>query len=271
MGIIIRVAFNNKRWAGKCSNADKRDRRLFKCWSKTVETGWRINKRGQCLANCVESVLCRKYYWINFQGNFDAMKASGNAYFVYPDINHSLVLWGKSRIKSVVKNKIFFHPFQPMPEKKWVRGISAKSILGKHWGSTPFRYIDNKIESKLDSLINERDEYFEDPIETIISAQEGKQLLSKHLTKERSTKLVADFKRSLSSLECRVCGFDFEKTYGKVATGFIEAHHIKPISALKGSTEVNIKDMVAVCSNCHRVIHIKKGCIDWRVLKRQIK
>jgi 5-methylcytosine-specific restriction protein A len=58
---------------------------------------------------------------------------------------------------------------------------------------------------------------------------------------------------------CMACGFDFEKVYGKHGTGYIEVHHLLPVSSLKMKTKVDPKtDMAVVCSNCHRMIHRKK-------------
>ncbi|WP_440603461.1 HNH endonuclease, partial [Bacillus sp. GB_SG_008] len=58
---------------------------------------------------------------------------------------------------------------------------------------------------------------------------------------------------------CAVCGFDFEKVYGERGKGFIEVHHVKPLSTLEEATEINPEeDLVPVCSNCHRMIHRKK-------------
>ncbi len=59
---------------------------------------------------------------------------------------------------------------------------------------------------------------------------------------------------------CMICGFDFEAFYGEAGRSFIEVHHIKPLSDL--GEEVSIdpeKDLVCVCSNCHRIIHRKKN------------
>ena len=56
---------------------------------------------------------------------------------------------------------------------------------------------------------------------------------------------------------CMVCGFSFGESYGKLGDGFIEIHHIKPIS--EGPREVNPEtDLVCLCSNCHRMIHKKR-------------
>ncbi len=56
-------------------------------------------------------------------------------------------------------------------------------------------------------------------------------------------------------LTCKVCGINFEETYGELGHGFIHIHHIVPISA-KGKTKVNYeKDLVPVCPNCHAMLH----------------
>lgn len=56
---------------------------------------------------------------------------------------------------------------------------------------------------------------------------------------------------------CMICGFSFEQKYGKIGKGFIEVHHIKPVS--EGPRIVNPEtDMVCLCSNCHRMIHRKR-------------
>ena len=39
--------------------------------------------------------------------------------------------------------------------------------------------------------------------------------------------------------------------------GFIECHHVTPISQLRPDTVVTWKDLILVCSNCHRMIHRK--------------
>lgn len=37
--------------------------------------------------------------------------------------------------------------------------------------------------------------------------------------------------------------------------GYIESHHIKPLSELKEGEVTRIDDLMMVCSNCHRMIH----------------
>lgn len=276
MGMIIRTAFNNQNWNGKCNNADKnsgkRDENLFKCWNEVLKTGYKIDENGNCLADCYESTLCTEYYWMNGERNgkllnFDTDKAKGYVFFVYPKNDNSLVLWGKSKISKVDGGTIYFEKFKPMPEEKWIQGLTAKHILGKSWGHLTFRYIDSQIEKYLNDLINE---IFEDSIETVISDNEGKLLLKKHLYRERSQKLVLMFKQSLSSFNCCICGFNFEEKYGQIGAEFIEVHHIKPVASLNENETVTAKDLIAVCSNCHRMLHKINPPIDWEELKELI-
>ena len=74
-------------------------------------------------------------------------------------------------------------------------------------------------------------------------------------------------------LKCVVCGFEFEKKYGARGKDYIEVHHLRPVSTLRKPTKVNPKnDMVVVCSNCHRMIHLRTDDpISPERLKRQIR
>jgi len=72
---------------------------------------------------------------------------------------------------------------------------------------------------------------------------------------ERNPKLrLAAIK--IHGLACKVCGFDFKDFYGDHGSGFIEVHHLKPVSSLEASTKLSPEnDMTVVCSNCHRMLH----------------
>jgi hypothetical protein len=63
-------------------------------------------------------------------------------------------------------------------------------------------------------------------------------------------------------MKCCACGFDFEQVYGERGKGFIEVHHLKPVSSLREPTKIDPRvDLVVVCSNCHRMIHRNKDQI----------
>ena len=81
------------------------------------------------------------------------------------------------------------------------------------------------------------------------------------------TKYERDPKNRIAAIrihgtKCQVCGFDFEKAYGGYGRGFIEVHHIVPLSTMDEEVLVDPeKDLVCVCSNCHRMIHRKRNAI----------
>lgn len=55
------------------------------------------------------------------------------------------------------------------------------------------------------------------------------------------------------------CGFDFQEIYGERGKNYIEIHHV--VSLVSLDDEVNVdpeKELVVVCSNCHRMIHRKR-------------
>ena len=58
--------------------------------------------------------------------------------------------------------------------------------------------------------------------------------------------------------KCSICGFDFEKVYGKIGKGFIHVHHLTPIAQIGESYQINPNsDLIPVCPNCHAMIHSK--------------
>lgn len=265
MGMIIRVAFNNSNWSGKCKNAD-RDRRLIKCKKEIFDTRYQIDKDGNCLGDCWESELCKSFTWHRVKGNFNVEKAKGNVFFIFPDIDNSFVLFASSKILEVSDKTIKFKKFKPLPPEKWKTGLSSYDLIHTSWGQGTYRYLDKNLEDSIIELMQTGEEYFDDPIEPEITDVEGKKLLRKHLERERSSKLVRLFKKSLTSFDCKICGFNFERKYGEKGANFIEAHHIKPVASLSGNEPVSIKDLIPVCSNCHRIIHRSNPPANWQDL-----
>lgn len=100
---------------------------------------------------------------------------------------------------------------------------------------------------------------------------EGKAKYREHLFRERNSTVIkkakCQFKKDNGTLYCEVCGFDFEKTYGEIGSDFIEAHHTIPISEMSTDSETRIKDLIMVCSNCHRMLHRKRPWVTKAALK----
>lgn len=89
--------------------------------------------------------------------------------------------------------------------------------------------------------------------------EEGRAILRTHLRRERSRKLILEFKSSLKEARCEACSLNFSEVYGEYGAEYIEAHHIVPISDLEPGRKTSIKDLAALCANCHRVIHRNRG------------
>jgi 5-methylcytosine-specific restriction protein A len=90
---------------------------------------------------------------------------------------------------------------------------------------------------------------------TYAPSREGKERTRIQTVYERSPKLRAQAV-NIHGTTCKVCGFNFGKAYGEFGDGYIEIHHMIPISSIKDEHEVDpSKDLVPVCSNCHRMIH----------------
>ncbi len=78
-----------------------------------------------------------------------------------------------------------------------------------------------------------------------------------HRRIERNPKASAEAKR-VRGLACEVCGFKFIERYGELGDGYIEAHHLRPLSLLEEGVPVTYDpqaDFAVLCANCHRMIH----------------
>jgi 5-methylcytosine-specific restriction protein A len=56
---------------------------------------------------------------------------------------------------------------------------------------------------------------------------------------------------------CMACGFSFGDVYGEIGEGFIEVHHVDPLSSHKGIEQVinPLTALVPLCCNCHAMAH----------------
>ena len=59
------------------------------------------------------------------------------------------------------------------------------------------------------------------------------------------------------------------KVYGDRGSGFIEIHHLKPISSYESEHEIKLDELIALCSNCHSMVHYGGELLDIEELKRR--
>ncbi len=95
---------------------------------------------------------------------------------------------------------------------------------------------------------------------------EGRLLVGTHLYRERNKQIVKQKKQQyldeFGCLRCEACDFDFANTYGSRGKGFIECHHVIPLSELNVATKTKLNDLSLLCANCHRMIHSKRPWLN---------
>ena len=66
----------------------------------------------------------------------------------------------------------------------------------------------------------------------------------------------------------------FGETYGELGNGYIEAHHLRPISSLEEGVPMRYDintDFAVLCSNCHRMIHRTSNPADLESFRRSVR
>ena len=126
----------------------------------------------------------------------------------------------------------------------------------------------SEISEKIQELVNSSD--YDPMVNEIIDddyeGREGKLLTRVHKYRERDPKIIKKKKeqvlKSSGKLECEGCGFNFKVNYGERGEGFIECHHIKPVSKVEKNEKTKLVDLILLCSNCHRMVHRKKPWLN---------
>ena len=112
------------------------------------------------------------------------------------------------------------------------------------------------------------------PYEGLV-ANEGRILTRVHRVRERNQGLVHLKKEQFQDthaghLYCEACRFDFADSYPEHGEGFIECHHIKPLSQLQPNTQTSVEDLALLCANCHRMVHYRSPWLTMDGLSRLV-
>lgn len=164
----------------------------------------------------------------------------------------------KPRVYDVIVNgkaypvKLLVEKAIRIVKNDWVKTTSFTTILAKDWledHGYPVRELE--FENDIEAIIAEESDESAFP--------EGGERFLIHRRLERDgalpKKAKARYLTENDNLACMVCGFDFFAMYGERGEGFIECHHMTPVSELIGDEPTKIADLAMVCSNCHRMLH----------------
>ncbi len=99
---------------------------------------------------------------------------------------------------------------------------------------------------------------FNDREARLTSKKEGDSKLVFTTRYERS-KVLRDQAIAIHGTTCIACGFNFENFYSDYGAGYIQIHHVNPISEFDSARLVNPElELVPLCANCHAVVHRRK-------------
>lgn len=134
-----------------------------------------------------------------------------------------------------------------LEKRVWDAYESEPELLKAHANAIRFAINDLSLPLTVD---DQEDEY---------EGEEGGVLFKLHTSRERDRKLVRRKREQAlaqnGNLACEVCALDFGEKYGEHGRGYIEVHHLKPVSSLEGRVKTKMSDLAVVCANCHRMLH----------------
>ncbi len=140
------------------------------------------------------------------------------------------------------------YALEALPSETQLRA-DVQSIVGAYRALTYRGGIDADVETQTDVT-----EEFGKPANTSITETRK---YAYHRKVERNRTAAKQAKKFHGTV-CQACDLDFEKRYGAIGKGFIEAHHLKAISTLEEGVAVTYDvaaDFAVLCANCHRMIH----------------
>jgi len=175
----------------------------------------------------------------------------------------------------ILKNRKDTHFSQKVRNLKSHDTLTKKGLaiyMSGYWAITPKgrKYLDENEELydslrgqgfKEEDISKQVDRDFKNLIieEGTLEAKNIKQRKRSQILRQEKIKEIKE--QNNGKISCLACSFDFSVTYGRHGEGYIEIHHLEPVS-LSGSSKQSIKEalkkVVPLCSNCHRMVHRNK-------------
>lgn len=233
-------------------------------------------------ASFVDSILADKAYYMKWLDGKSRLNGG-----IYSKDNIAEIV---SYIKDKYGNYYVLVEGKLIPERRFDTHLRVRFVKSmgnarpnnpkqrSHQGELPFSIIDYPNVSE-DCLNNETHlKFYLNLVENLCAQSEDEQREYVEGRKNEYNILRLSRNRAVrnqclekSKGKCYVCDFDFSQVYGEIGKGFLEVHHRIPISHYNSEHRVKIKDLCAVCPNCHRIIHHTKDPIDVDILKSIVK
>jgi 5-methylcytosine-specific restriction enzyme A len=245
------LAWNPKRWQwnniDQMSNDVKSGKDVFDRWSSSIskkpQKGDRFflirlgeEPRGIFASGQIERGTFEDLHW-------DEKKSSLGETTNYVTIKYDVLLNPES--DTILPRELLITP--PLSEMHWDTQMSGVQIpehiaseLERLWSS----FTSSTRFSFPEEIEQVETEIFEGAVKRVsINAYER--------SPEARRKCIEYY-----GITCQVCGFNFEKAYGEAGKDFIHVHHLKQISEIGETYQVDpIQDLRPVCPNCHAIIH----------------
>ncbi len=116
------------------------------------------------------------------------------------------------------------------------------------------RYIDFLLSLDRQAAVTPRVSKGKIDEDGILKATEGMMKEVLFFRKQRN-RTIRDQCAARDNYTCQICDFNFEKVYGERGKDFIEVHHLNPLASYDEEHEVKLDELIALCSNCHSMIH----------------
>lgn len=145
----------------------------------------------------------------------------------------------------------------PANEIRQIHEKQASNVRARHTCAV-CAYFEGRL-AQLDGVVaanikteilatDEAGEYF-------VGDSEGHSRQVTHIQYERKPKNRA-VALAFHGPNCLACGFNFDATYTAAhARGYIEMHHVIPVSQLKGRVLDVRENLIPLCANCHKMAH----------------
>jgi len=205
----------------------------------------------------------RFYYGFRIDSSRELRRLTQHVSSVYqPKLTFTQDDWDK------IEGQLVWHLNPKLPHRNFDKPIYEDYRPGlrfygiydaaKTWSQVSLERIVGRAADFFSAVVCSRTRTVEAVVADEVYPQLEKKVRREHLVRERNPKLARACKQR-DGYRCRVCGVTFEEVYGELGQGFAESHHLHPLSRKRANEKTRLEDLVTVCANCHRMLHLMRG------------